>query len=284
VGIDSPIQSGSDKEQNLAQTNGFHRAIDSLESNAKQDPVFSFLWKWRNPISALVLLAILVVVYQSYSEEALKNSMKEAARVLYEGRNELTAYDRLLTEIESVSAKLKEAENSGGAKEEAKATQADLESQLKKLSEDKETALARARSKFEVLADSRGAYGAIGKSYQVLLAFKTGDSKQALKLAEILGWANLKAGAEQRDYYELAYLFTARKLLDLKDQRETGIKMLEQLAREGSRAQVSAAETLAILARSESEQQKVVGILEEILKAHPEQAEVIEATLDRLRS
>ena len=267
-----------------AGKNGAGRAGEfrsELEELIEEDALFSFLKRWSNVITVVLIAVGLVFLYLNQSEKAYQSAMQDSARVLREGLTSLADYEALLAERETIKAQLagtytpKEGEEVPAAET--------LEANLKENETKLATALEVVNGKFDVLSQSRGGYGPIGEAFQAVILAKEGKLEQAESKLASLDWKSQTDGSASRMYFELATLRTARALLDTEERRAAGKSLLVELAKAGTVAHVPAGLTLASIAHSQEEKDEVRGLLESIVQRNPEQSELLEREIDGLR-
>lgn len=228
------------------------------------DPMVRFVWRWRSQFFGIACVILLGVLYYTYSQEAFRSSMNEAARVFSEGRAELVRYNDLVKEREQATK--------------TDATTVNLEGLNSKIGE----SLKLASAKFDVLAQSPGIYETLGRVYKLVLDVKSGQLEKALNDVQRLDYQNNSLSEDQKFYYELAWLFVARSVLDSETLRQNGLGLLQQLTKTGQFAAVPAAITLTNLAESDEERKTARETLDALLERQPAQGELIEQVLESL--
>lgn len=277
----SPSSKKDGKQNNGASGGAAGGALNELKEAALDDPIFSFLSRWSNVITVACIIAGLVFLYMQQSEKAFQQAMQESARVLREGRITFDQYQTLVEKRRELQEKIDGTYTA--AEGETVPGMAELETELKKVDDTISSVETTLAGKFNVLAQSRGGYGAMGKAYQVLLQLRKGELDQALATLKTLDWQSKSADSSERMYYELAALSVARALLDTPDRQLEGVERLRLLATEGKVANVSAGLALATIAISDEERIAAREILEAILARQPEQAELLEREIQSLQ-
>ncbi len=244
---------------------GLRSELDQLIGQEVQDPVVILFRKWKNPIFLIALIAGLSYFYYVRSNEAFKVSMQNASQLLSESRRLLADSQKNKTELETAEAALLTAQGDEKAKAEKRV--ADLKAQIA----ESERVLA---NKLTVLSESKATYGMIGKSYQALLNAQSGRIDEALQ--QVANWGQLQVDSTERFYAEVAALQIARLALDQEKFNETGKNSLIKLATEGSVIRPIAALAWTKIASSETDVKAAKDNLEAVLKANPEQSQILE--------
>lgn len=277
----SPSSKKDGKQNNGASGGAAGGALNDLKEAALDDPIFSFLSRWSNVITVVCIIAGLVFLYMQQSEKAFQQAMQESARVLREGRLTFNQYQTLVERRRELQEKIDGTYIA--AEGETVPGMAELETELKKVDETIASVETTLTGKFNVLAQSRGGYGAMGQAYQVLLQLRKGELDQALATLKTLAWQSQATDSSERMYYELAALSVARALLDTPDRQAEGVERLRILATEGSVANVSAGLVLATIASSDEERIAARELLEAIIARNPEQSELLEREIQSLQ-
>lgn len=246
----------------------------SVQQTLAEDPLAIFLNKyWRQVV---VVAAIIAAGFYAKNvfEETYTASMQRAAAVFSDMRAQYANLNSLLAEQE----KLKGQPIAQG--ESAEKSETDKQEQLKKQIEDSETRLL---DLLRALQDEREPYRSLGNLYRGLFAHQKGDFEAMQAQLGSFNWKAAEASSKERYFAELAALALARAELDQDSQRESGQSLLKQLAAESEYVQVSAALTLARIAKTEQERTEISQQIESILQKSPQQSEILEPELSRLK-
>lgn len=246
----------------------------------EEDVLFSFLKRWSNVLTAILVAIGLVFLYLNQSEKAYQSAMQDSARVLREGLSSLAEYEQLATAREKLQQQL------AGTYTPAEGEEIPAPEKLKSLLDENQEKLAAVaelvHGKFDVLSQSRGGYGPIGQAFQAVMLAKEGKVDQAQNTLSKLDWKAQAIGSSERMYFELATLRTARAMLDNSTSRAAGEELLVGLAQEGTIAHVPAGLTIAAIAASQEQKEAARGLLESIVQRDPEQAELLEREIQAL--
>ncbi len=216
-----------------------------------EDPLFVFLKnQWQNLLWGVVI--VLVVLYGKNAFEQSKQANLERAS---------DVYVRLKQEYEQFTAM--EDINATAYKETQK----------------------RLQGYVSALRDEPSPYDQVATLYDSLLAAHSGDTD---KVQNMLGSIKLSdidvSNADQRLFAELSLLSLSRSLLDKEDAVQTGKATLYELATNGAFVRVAAALSFARVAKEVEEREKAAAVLEDIVRAQPEQAELVENELAVLKN
>lgn len=228
-------------------------AIEYIEKNWKQFAI---------TIVAALAMVYAVKVFRETRAMNMKASADRYARV-----NQ--SYNALLTSVLS-----------------ANDTKKDAKEGEKTATRDEKIASAKARLEEDLrsLEDTKDPYPAIAKIYRASTLALTGDAAAIKGAVEGLNLsAALASTGPERLYTELSALALGRALLDGNDSYKDGWALLLKLLNQGSYVNVSAASALARIASTPEEKAEVIAAAEKYLLAHPDQNELLEQDIDRLR-
>lgn len=252
-------------------------AFAQARNNAMNDPIFAFIWKYRTPLTVILGVIVLAVLYMRFSEQALQAANQESARVLSELRQEIDRNDALREEQEKLLAQ--QAGTGSAENDEAPLSPDALE---KKLLEAKE-AITKSdtiiENKVHVLKQSQGSYVAIGDAYAVGTLVRAGALEEAVQQVENFSPVEESAAI----YQEQARLRVARALLDDQALRAKGVEMLKSLVQEATIVHASAAKTLRRIATTAEERQEAIALLEQLIAKQPALAEGLREDIASLR-
>ncbi|RMG41076.1 MAG: hypothetical protein D6719_09320 [Candidatus Dadabacteria bacterium] len=282
------IPSGSQESGSKDSKDQSHRIFEdpAISEAIKEDPLFKFLSEYWKQV--LVIVAAAVAIF--YGREAYNRNyliaMQHGGDQLATLRKEYAEYEGMLAELEDLKTKvqnqagkkdakaLKDKKSEGTSEDQKKL--ADLEKRLK---DKREQVLEMAG----YLEQSHPPYPQIGKIYKALVARHDGNLEQLKALLGGFNWQQTPEDDPARFYAENAALVLARSLVDDKESYSQARSILKNLAEKGLYAAVPAALTLARISATDEEKAEARMALEDLIKRQPEQVELIEPELNKLR-
>jgi len=230
----------------------------TVQRTMAEDPLVGFILRfWLELLVATVVAVVAYFAYNAFQNAARENTEK-AADLYLRVRD---SYAGLLGDIKSRSAE----------KDAAK-----IDELSKKIASESE----KYNEAVRVLGDRQAPYKDIAALYRTLGVLAQGGDIQAVQISE---WKNIRPDASERLFAELNALALGRGLLDSGPQgKSRGIGVLKDLTQDGVIAYASAAVTVADIAESAVEKADAKAMLQRVLAAHPDQAEVIEPALKKL--
>lgn len=237
-----------------------------------EDPIFRVLYEWRVPLITVALLVLAGFYIRGQIDKAYVQSQQSAAGIYAELDEEFRGLEGFTAELEKISEELK-AIPEGEKPEERK----ELLERQSRLQESYEKGKGVVLAKIAALKDEREPYSAVASGYEAVLSLENGESPVSYP-----NWENTDASASSRVFLELTALRLARAALSSDKDSEARLQ-LNQLVMKGRFAHVGAALSLARVAEDEGQKQEALKLLEELSLRAPEQNELLEAELDRLR-
>lgn len=253
----------------------------TISQTVAEDPLFKFFQRWSNHIFGTVLVVLLVWSVTRMLESTHIAGQMSAAQIYAALRNnvaEINGIDRELTEQQVKLQNLQ--------KEEGDSTTqiAAIEKEMKDLSERRARLVTSGEGKAVALREQKSPYDVIGRMYAVLLSVQNPTVKSLPAEMNKVQWQAVRPDNPERLFLEVGALRLARSYLDQEALRTQGMATLNELADKGVYMHAMAGRTFAEVANNEDEKRTALTILEEILAAHPEQAEVLEDILQQLKN
>ena len=229
-------------------SNSLEDEYQSFDEKKIEDPLFKFLYKWRNVIMYMVVIGVCGTFIwdkiQTYQYEASQQSSDLFEQ--FRGDFEL-------------------------------ATQPDLSK------EKSEEVLFRVNEKIKSLESEKSPYSVLAKSYAALLATRRGEAKE-IDETVFNEKVDDKPLTSTKLFDEMSALLLARSQMDDSSTREKGMKNLIELAKSKNIQYVNvvAGLTAARLAISDSEKNDAKEVLSLLINSHPEFSDEINAVLKKM--
>ena len=240
----------------------------------REDPVFKFLFKWWRQILTVAVAVVIVFYGRCQFEQARALRMSEASDLYVRLENEFSNLRSLGQELQE----LKSREQNGVRGD------ADWSKKVGELEEKIGDSNRRLKELLASLQDTRAPYEGLASLYKVLADEFSGNTKEVSEaLNPAHNFAQIESGRPERFFAELKALVSARALLDSGAGFSEGRALLAELAQEGQFVNVAAAVSLARISLSPEEKSAAAALLEKVVSAHPEQAELLDEEIQRMR-
>ena len=227
---------------------------------SSDDPVVIFVQKhWQRIVSLAIAAGIVWFVVNSYQSAQQASVARSSA---------------LFTSMRSSFTDLEE-QQSEGTNSEATTTDEAKTSENDKL-------LAKFNTQLESLSETKEPYAFLEEMYKGLHAGKTGDLEKMNSDLKS-NWQNLEKTDSKRLLGEVSDLAKAKLMLDSVEKKAQGLELLQVLSTKAIFVSVPAAITLSKIASTDEEKANALGILEELSTSQPEQLDLIQPELDRLK-
>jgi len=257
----------------------------AIEQTVAEDPLFKFLQKWWKNMLVIGLAVFAIVYGKQVFQDTYEASMRRAAGVYGNMRQEYLQYVDLQQQVAALQATTDEESKSTEKtnSEDTGAEESESAKKLKELTQQLQDSSTRLGGYLNALRSEREPYSIFASLYSGLLAIHRKDIATARKELAQFDWRSITAeDGSERFYAELASSSLSRALLDQETTVSEGIAILAQLAQDGMYFHVSSALTLASIASTEEEKEQARLVLQDISEKHPEQAELVSDELKRL--
>ena len=296
---DQPIENGNGKKP-LSK-----RIFEdpSIQLAKEEDPLFIFFQKWWRH---LLIAAAVIFAYQygsSKFQQTYESSMKKSSELFSRVQNEFEELKRLAGELEAnkleleelkaksstetASAEDKSDEEEAAVNEEGSDNEEQIQNVEVKLSEAQKN-FNESRRKLgqylNALDDAKEPYSELATLYRGLAVHIYEDLDTMRATLSEFNWSEVtELDSSERLIAELAAVSLARAMLEEEATLNEGKQMLTKLARNGHYVHVSSAVSLARVSKTPEDKQEASSVIESILERQPEQLDLLEPELERLK-
>lgn len=255
-------------QESLAQVFG----DPEMARSASEDPVLKFLVSaWRQ--MTVIVLGVLAVFYATnVFRETRERDLQSSGDAFYRVQRQFDAYKGLLTQIASLQGK-----TDAEIGDKGRAEIAELEKRRDETRKKIEDALA-------ALADMRAPFDSLASLYRGLLSREAGDTAGLVNAINPRAWAAVNnTSSAERFMAEIQSLAYARALIDSEAHNAEALAVLKELASQGAYVHTSAALAVAAVANTPEDRKAALDLLIRLQATHPEQSELVDDEIARLR-